>query len=145
MTPLLDLVLQLVMFFMLCANFVMEQTNATIVLPEAIAAKTLDVKDDYPIFLNINKEGKVLLAKTDALNGKDVLDNAAQVESYMRFRYKEDIRAVNGKEGDPPRSVVILRADKNTPFEKVYAVMKGVRMANYQRIQMRVLRYAGAE
>ena len=34
-SPLLDLVLQLVMFFMLCANFVMEQVNDTIKLPKA--------------------------------------------------------------------------------------------------------------
>ena len=39
LTPLLDLVLQLVMFFMLCANFVVEQTSDKIKLPEAEAAK----------------------------------------------------------------------------------------------------------
>ena len=37
-TPLLDLVLQLVMFFMLCANFVMDQTSVEIKLPDAIAS-----------------------------------------------------------------------------------------------------------
>lgn len=146
LTPLLDLVLQLVMFFMLCANFVMEQTNATISLPEAIAAKALDKNDAYPIFLNINKEGKVLLSKTDSMGGPDTLDNEVQVENYMKRRYTEDIRATAGaKDGDPPRSVVILRADKNTPFEKVYKVMKAVRMARYERVQMRVIRYSGAE
>ena len=41
-TPLLDLVLQLVMFFMICANFVMEQTSVEIKLPKAIAAKALE-------------------------------------------------------------------------------------------------------
>src|SRR5438874_2606726 len=145
MTPLLDLVLQLVMFFMLCANFVMEQTNATIVLPEAIAAKALDKNDAYPIFLNINKEGKVLLSKLDARGGPEVLENEAQVELYMKRRYKEDIDAVKGNDGDPPRSVVILRADKSTPFEKVYKALKGVRAARYERVQMRVVRYSGAE
>ena|SRR5947209_5223524 len=147
MTPLLDLVLQLVMFFMLCANFVMEQTNASISLPEAIAAKALDKKEDYPIFLNINKEGVVLLSKLDAAGngGVDHLDNEVQVKNFMDRRYKEDITAVKGDKGDSPRSVVILRADKNTPFEKVYKVMKSVRAAGYDRLQMRVVRYSGAE
>ena len=36
LTPLLDMVLQLVMFFMLCANFVMEQVNESVKLPLAI-------------------------------------------------------------------------------------------------------------
>src|SRR4029079_343313 len=35
LVPLLDLVLQLVMFFMMCANFVMEENDQTIKLPHS--------------------------------------------------------------------------------------------------------------
>src|SRR5829696_185033 len=118
MTPLLDLVLQLVMFFMLCANFVMEQTNATIVLPEAIAAKTIDKDVKSAVFLNINKDGKVLLSKLDAAaynSGNEQMDNEIQVKNMMERRYKEDVRAAGGKDA-ALLSVVILRADKNVPF-----------------------------
>jgi biopolymer transport protein ExbD len=143
MTPLLDLVLQLIMFFMLCANFVMEQTNATIVLPEAIAAKALD-KEDRPIFLNINKEGKVLISKLDAVGynfGKEEIENEGQVKLYMDKRFREESAAG----GNQPKSVVVLRADKSTPFEKVYKVMKAVRLSGYDQVKMRVIRYSGQE
>jgi biopolymer transport protein ExbD len=57
MTPLLDIVLQLVMFFMLCVNFVMEQVNEEVKLPTAIAAKALDRTQEYYHILNIDKKG----------------------------------------------------------------------------------------
>ena len=42
LTPLLDLVLQLIFFFMLCANFVQEDLNEDIQLPTASQAVALD-------------------------------------------------------------------------------------------------------
>ena len=114
-TPLLDLVLQLVMFFMLCANFVMDQTSVEIKLPEAIAAKALDTKEDYAIYLNVaerpveDEEGKIVLDRkgepvkawvvvlTPSDQYKDgagkvvtTLNNPAQVLSFLNRRAKED-------------------------------------------------------
>lgn len=137
--PMLDLVLQLVMFFMICANFVMEQVNETIKLPEAIAAKPLENKDDYIIFLNVNSKGQVLLSALDAIDGEDVLSNPKQVEFYMKKRYEEDIRGAGGDRSKPPRSLIIIRADKETPFDQVYGIMKACRLAGYERAQLRTL------
>jgi biopolymer transport protein ExbD len=39
LTPLLDVVLQLLMFFMMCVNFVTEQVNSDIALPDAQSAR----------------------------------------------------------------------------------------------------------
>ena len=145
--PLLDLVLQLVMFFMVCANFVMEQIDEGIRLPEAVVAKPIEKKDEYIIFLNVDKDGKVILAGLDA-QGDDpdanILTNPAQVKSYMDRRYREDMRR-RPKEGEakPSPSLLIVRADKEAPFEKVYAVMKACRTAGYERAQLRAIRYGG--
>src|SRR4051812_5732383 len=97
-TPLLDLVLQLVMFFMLCANFVMDQTSVEIKLPQAIAAKVIGPGDEYVIFLNVNEKGVVILSPSDQYtdsvgNLTKTLDNAAQVETFLKRRAKEDITA----------------------------------------------------
>src|SRR5829696_3378550 len=84
LTPLLDLVLQLVMFFMLCANFVMEQVNETIKLPTAIEAKSLDKTIDNYVILNVNPQGKVLLARDEVLEGP------VQVRQYMKNAFDLD-------------------------------------------------------
>jgi biopolymer transport protein ExbD len=145
LVPMLDMVLQLVMFFMVCANFVMEQVNDTIKLPTAIAAKPLGARDPDAIFLNIDKKGVVLLSALQATanGGRDRLENPAQVQSFMKRRYEEDVRANGGDKTKPPRSTVILRADQETSFEQVYGVMKAVRLAGYQQVQLRAIRYGG--
>ena len=144
--PLLDLVLQLVMFFMVCANFVMEHVNETIRLPEAIAAKPLDPAAQYVMFLNVNAEGFVLLSGMD-IQGKNkddnILRNPVQVQSYMRRRFEQDVTASGGDKTKPPRSALIIRADKKTPFEKVYGIMKACQLAGYQNCQLRVIRFGG--
>lgn len=145
--PLLDLVLQLVMFFMVCANFVMEQVNEAIKLPEAVVAKPIDKKDEYIIFLNVDEQGKVILSGLDAQGDTpdaNTLTNPAQVKTYMDRRYKEDMRR-KPKEGEakPTPSLLIVRADKKCEFEKVYAVMKACRTAGYERAQLRTIQFGG--
>ena len=143
--PLLDLVLQLVMFFMVCANFVMEQVSEAIKLPEAVVAKPIEKKDEYIIFLNVDKEGRVILSGLDAQGDRaedNLLTNPAQVKTYMERRYKEDMRR-KPREGEakPTPSLIIIRADREAEFEKVYGVMKACRLAQYDRAQLRVIQH----
>lgn len=144
-TPLLDLVLQLVMFFMLCANFVMDQTNVEIKLPEALAAKALTKGEEYAIYLNVNEKGQVILTPTDhftdsAGNVTTTLDNPAQVENFLKRRAKEDRAAAGAAGADKPlRSIIILRVHKECPFEKTYGIMKACRRAEYLRVQLRAV------
>lgn len=140
-TPLLDLVLQLVMFFMLCANFVLEQTNVDIKLPEANAAKALEKSEDDPFFLNVNEQGHVLLSPNQQEGDVARLDNEIQVENYMKRRAAEDKRAAEakGEKWEKPTRTLILRVHKLTAFGKTYAIMKACRKAGYEKVQLRVL------
>ena len=72
-----------------------------------------------------------------------MLRNPAAVQSYMRRRFDEDVRAAGGDKAKPPRSVLIIRADKKTPFEKVYGIMTACQRAGYQNCQLRVIRDGG--
>ena len=51
LTPLLDLVLQLLMFFIINVNFVSEQVSADIKLPSSESARPIDKADPGAIFL----------------------------------------------------------------------------------------------
>jgi biopolymer transport protein ExbD len=140
-TPLLDLVLQLVMFFMLCANFVLEQTNVEIKLPEANAAKALEKTEDDPFFLNVNSKGQVLLTPNQREGDIDTLDNEVQVYNYMARQAERSKKAAEarGEKWEKPKTVLILRVDRATPFDKTYPIMKACRRAGYDRVQLRVL------
>jgi biopolymer transport protein ExbD len=144
-TPLLDLVLQLVMFFMLCANFVMDQTNVEIKLPKALAAKVLDKGEDYAIYLNVNEKGQVILTPTDQYKDSEgnvvsTLNNPKQVEVFLKRRAKEDKDAAGPANADKPlRSVIILRVHEKCEFSQTYGIMKACRIAGYLRVQLRAV------
>jgi biopolymer transport protein ExbD len=142
-TPLLDLVLQLVMFFMIVTNFVMEQTSEEVKLPSAVSAKALDKNTVDIIYLNVNSKGQVLLPPSEVAEGDPgTLDNARQVQTYMENKATIEKR-VSKKE--KPEATLILRIDEKTPFEKSYPIMMACRMAGYSNVQLRAIRAQGLE
>ncbi|MFM8275261.1 MAG: ExbD/TolR family protein [Gemmata sp.] len=141
-TPLLDLVLQLVMFFMLCANFVMDQTSVEIKLPEAVAATAIDAAENYIYYINVNAEGTVVFPPNDqpvdSLGNKMKTGNAKDLEIILISRAKEDRRAAGpGNEDKPLRTLIILRVHKECRFEHTSAIMLACRKAGYARVQLR--------
>src|SRR5688500_17625085 len=61
LVPLLDVVLQLIMFFMITVNFVrVDQFDDTIALPVAQMAVPLDKSSEVFIFLNLDSTGKLV-------------------------------------------------------------------------------------
>jgi biopolymer transport protein ExbD len=55
LTPLLDVVLQLIMFFMMCVNFVMDQVDPNVELPSSVSARELPPKTDIQVVV-VNME-----------------------------------------------------------------------------------------
>src|SRR5947208_5637956 len=55
LTPLLDVVMQLVMFFMMCVNFVTDQVNQNVLLPRSASAQEIMAKTDIDVLV-INVE-----------------------------------------------------------------------------------------
>jgi biopolymer transport protein ExbD len=140
-TPMLDMILQLVMFFMLCTNFVQEQTSEKIKLPEAIEAKSIDRFVDMVIYLNIDKDGKVILPASGKDPKMDILTNAQQVQTYMTARMSEYKASLKPKDRDNDKTpTVILRADKECEWKKVYDTMAACKRAKYSDVQLRVQR-----
>ena len=135
LTPLLDVVLQLVMFFMLCAHFVTEKVNEKIKLPTAIEAKSLDKSTTNYIILNIDEQGTTTV---DA----EVLDSPVKVQNFMKNHY--DIDKARTKPADwekgKGRSLVILRAHKDCNYKMVHDVMSACRRAQYTDIQLRAIK-----
>jgi biopolymer transport protein ExbD len=135
-TPLLDLVLQLIMFFMLSANFVMEQTAVEIRLPESLAAKAVEKTAESIFFLNVNKEGRVILTPDQWEGDIHTLDNAVQVENYLRRRANEELRRTKKNQLE---TILILRVDRETEFRKTFEIMNACRRVGYERVQLRAI------
>jgi biopolymer transport protein ExbD len=149
LTPLLDLVLQLVMFFMLVVHFESEQRNEKVQLPKAGIAKGLVKNDkDRILFINIlpqKNEQTGEVSRTTAIitvfEGTSMKEytNQVQLRDYLTTEIQKDEKAAgtsvwaNGK----GRSVVVLRADKDCTFRHVYDTMSTVRTVGYSEVQLR--------
>ena len=128
LTPLLDLVLQLVMFFMLVANFIMDELSDKIHLPIASQAKPLTAKDTNILYLNVSKDGKILLALGEPLT------TPAEIKFYMQqFAKNHVLGEAKAKEA----VTVIIRADKDARFQNIHKTIVAVKDAGFRKFQLR--------
>ncbi len=137
LVPLLDLVFQLIMFFMITVNFVRtDQINEEVTLPMAQAGVPMDQAAEDWIFLNMNREGN-LVGHAEDLNtpgwGKLRAHLSREKESLQR---QADLQ---GKKGEV-KVVVVLRAHKDARYGKIWEVLKACTEAGYKRWQLRVLK-----
>jgi biopolymer transport protein ExbD len=135
LTPLLDVVLQLVMFFMISANFVMEQVNQELQLPVATAAKPTEKTDTDPIILNVLKDGTVEIARVQ-------YKTVGAVESALRdeMRIARELARQANRPGDELRKKVVIRADRNADFGQIFPLLRVVRTIGFTEIQLRAYR-----
>ena len=141
LVPLLDLVLQLVMFFMVCTSFVMEQVDETVRLPVAQLAKPMaDAKGRDVVFLNINRDGQLLV-----VGRPKPLTTEAEIVVYLQDVYTESKRrnvdellqtGVDPAKADA-QSLIIIRADRDADYASIYRVMRKCQDVGLRRIQLR--------
>jgi biopolymer transport protein ExbD len=130
LTPLLDLVLQLVMFFMLVATFVMEDLSDKVKLPVASQAKPLTAKDTNFTFLNVDRTGRVIVATKEPL----------LTPEEIKFHMLQFARNHPGGEAKAKEEVtVIIRADKDARFSHIHKTMLAIKQAGFKKLQFRAL------
>jgi biopolymer transport protein ExbD len=159
LTPLLDVVLQLLMFFMMCVNFVTEQIQEGIKLPVSQAAKPIDKTEGDVLFINL----KPYRAKDfenrspeerDNLNAlfKDGEPVALVVGEFpkrpadLRIWLKQTFADAqkNAKDGKV-KTAIILRAHEETNYQDVYDVMTLCKVVGYSRLKLRATTQNGPQ
>ena len=153
LTPMLDMVLQLVMFFMLVANFAAEETNAMVKLPDASAARILDKTQDRTAFINLTYPGKdkagVDQPKSLTFNAgvrRVACANSLILQGELETQYKLDkVHAEKTEKGRTEwaagkgRSLIIVRADLRHDYKEVNEILAASRGAGYTDIQLRAI------
>jgi biopolymer transport protein ExbD len=140
LTPLLDLVLQLIMFFMITVNFVrVDQFDDSISLPIASSAVPLDNTAEEFVFLNLDGTGKLVGTLSTF-----VLDTPEKIKLHLMNEKAALTRVSQAKgiKGDP-KIVVVLRADKNCAYREVWQVLDSCQRAGFRHWQLRVMTQPG--
>ena len=114
-TPLIDVVFLLLIFFMVSTTFD-RQSELNIELPEASGEITESDKVEIEVF--IGPTGKF------TINGNEIINT--QIDTLLRA-----LREAAGNENEPR---VIIAADKNTPHQAVMTAMDASRQMGFVNI-----------
>lgn len=138
LTPILDMVFQLITFFMLVVNFKGAAMDLTLQLPVLGSARPLDTQgQEGLLILNIDDAGQLR-------NYGVVYTDLRDIEAFIAARAKVDAQQLvkSGKPfqpGDELPTTVVIRADQQTPFNKLNAVITACQQQGYLKFSLRAM------
>ena len=139
LTPLLDVVFQLITFFMLVINLSQDNFASRIKLPIAGSARPQDdaakVADER-LVLNVDSQGNLLF------NGRTLaFDQAARQIKLEAQIARANLKAVKAQVGPnqelPVR--VVIRADRDTPFSRLFGLIGTCQSNGYQKFDLKAM------
>ena len=139
LTPLLDVVFQLITFFMLVINFSQDNFDSRIKLPVASSARPMDdagkLAEDR-LVLNVDSQGHLLF------NGESLSANkAAERIKFEAQITRINMKAIKGKvePNGELASRVVIRADRDTPFSALFTLINTCQSNGYQKFDLKAM------
>lgn len=139
LTPLLDVVFQLITFFMLVINFTADNYDQRVHLPVAGSARPVEdtqrVSEDR-IVLNVDREGHLLVG-----GQVQPLNEALQTIKHQADLVKLNARAA-GLKPDPTGGLpttIVLRADRDTPFSMLFSLITACQTQGFRKFALKAM------
>jgi len=137
MTPMIDIVFQLIAFFMVITNFEQTQADERVKLPEDQLARPAKNKRDNELVLNFgferNDDGSRKGAGDPYIfyaSQKILVSNIQQTLKFEKQNYTD-----TGI--DPKEVTVIIRADSEVPTGQVQELIKKCQEADFEKFSLR--------
>ena len=125
MTPMIDMTFQLIAFFMVLMNFSEAEQNERIKLPASLLAKPPDGPVEFPLTMQLTREGTVLFGGAEQ-----------RVEDLANALNRE--RQVLELRGDIPASAtVIIRADADAQTGRVQELIDICQRTGFEKFTLR--------
>ncbi len=134
LTPLLDMVFQLITFFMLVINFKDAALDQSLQLPVLGSARPLDTKGQEELLvLNIDAEGRLKVYGAVRDVQSYIADEARQEEARLKAK------GTPLKPGEELPTMVVIRADRTTPFKRLNEIIKTCQKHNYRKFALKAM------
>jgi biopolymer transport protein ExbD len=135
LTPILDMVFQLITFFMLVINFKSAELDLSLKLPVVGSARPVDTEGRVGLLvLNIDEAG------TLKVYGRPIQDVDAYIRSEaiasMLSSHLTTEEIARGKELP---TMVVIRADRATPFKMINRVIKACQDNGFRSFALKAL------
>jgi len=130
LTPMLDMVFQLVTFFMLVINFKGASMDLSLKLPVLGSARPLESKGEHEqIVLNIDAQGQLKVYGTPK-DIKPYLAGEARVAA---------LKVPNYKHGDELPTTVVIRADKGISFKLLNEIVQTCQNNGFRKFELKAM------
>lgn len=134
LTPILDMVFQLITFFMLVINFKAAALDMSLKLPAVGLAKPVEIKGQELIVLNINSQGEMMSLGREIRDMPNYIASEASAVLLAANKYNAKL-----KPGDELPATVVIRADRKTPFRYVNAVITRCQENGFRQFSLRAM------
>lgn len=139
LTPLLDVVFQLITFFMLVINFTSENYDQRVHLPVAGSARPVEdserISEDR-LVLNIDHFGRLLVGG-QVLPYNEALQAIRHQADLVKLNLKAAGVKVDGDKGLP--TTIIFRADKDATFQDVMKLINACQTQGFRKFALKAM------
>jgi biopolymer transport protein ExbD len=134
MTPILDMVFQLITFFMLVINFKGAALDLSLQLPVLGSARPLDTQGQEDLLvLNIDADGRLTIYGVE----KDVASYIAEEARVAVQRLQKAGEKL--QPGDELPTTVVIRADTLTKFDLIYDVITTCQSHGFRKFALKAM------
>ena len=124
MTPMIDVVFLLIIFFLVSSHLARQESQMTLPLPRAVSGEALDDFDHARVVINVLENGTMLLA------GRRV----SVAELQRRLQHERRLAGADLE--------VRVRSDRHVPFQFVQPILLAVSRAGIRNVTFAVVRTA---
>jgi biopolymer transport protein ExbD len=140
LTPLLDVVFQLITFFMLVINFSNENYDIRVKLPVAGSARPVEQGDkaatEDRLVLNVDKDGHLLMSGQVFPASKAIQEIKHQAD-LVKLNLKAAGVKLDESGGLP--TMIVLRADRDTPFSSLYTLITACQSNGFRKFALKAM------
>jgi len=119
LTPMIDMVFQLIAFFMVLINFAQTESNDRVKLPSSQLVKPPEVPLEFPIILHIAQDGEIILGGDD------------YTAETLRVGLQKELAVIKAEGKSVDDANVVIRAHKDAAAGDVQEV---IRVAQDQKL-----------
>jgi biopolymer transport protein ExbD len=126
MTAMIDMVFQLIIFFMVLINFAQDDQNDKIKLPASELAKPADAPLTFPITLNLDSTSTIYIGASIA-----TVDSIAPL-------LRTEISLLTSRNQTPKDANIVIRAHRNAAGGMVQDLIKKCQELGFEKFVLRV-------
>lgn len=127
MTAMIDMVFQLIIFFMVLINFSQDDQNDKIKLPSSELAKPADAPLTFPIVMHLDSTGVIYMGANEP----------ATVESVAPA-LRTEIQLLQSRNQTAKDANIVIRAHQNAPGGMVQDLIKKCQELGFEKFALRV-------